>query len=142
MSSAPVILGTMLFAIAAMAADFDAAWKLDLARSKPSRDLASETMKIEAHRTVIDLVLRSGEKQHQEINRAYDGKEHPATGAGFNGEGVTEICTEVDPATRSVTQKINGKVASEFRLSLSQDGKVLTIVRKGQGAETLVLQRQ
>jgi len=39
-----------------MAEDFDGTWKLNLAKSKPSGDLASETMKIEqtgpnAHRT-------------------------------------------------------------------------------------------
>jgi hypothetical protein len=143
----PVIFGMMLFALTAIAADFDGVWKLDLAKSKPSLDLAGETMTIEktgpdSRRTIIDTVTKSEEKSHQVIYRIYDGKEHPATGAGFKAEGATEICEQVDASTRRITQKRDGKVTSELTSTVSSDGKVMTIVRKGLGAETLVLIRR
>jgi hypothetical protein len=147
MLAARTILGTLLLAVTVMAADFAGTWKLDLAKSKPRNDLASETMKIEqtgpnAFRTTIDNVLKSGQKGHQEIDRICDGKEHPATGTGFKQEGATEICEELDASTRKVTQKRDGKETSEFTSTVSSDGKVMTNVRKGAGAEMLVFERQ
>jgi len=141
-----IILGTLLLAVTAMASDFTGTWKLSLAKSKPSNDLAGETMKIEqtgphAYRTTIDSVLKSGQKEHQEINRICDGKEHPSTGVGFKQEGATEICEQMS-STRKVTQKRDGKVVSEFTSTVSSDGKVMTNVRKGGGDETLVFERQ
>jgi hypothetical protein len=141
-----IILGTILLAVPLMASDFTGTWKLNLAKSKPSTDLASETMKIEqtdpnAYRTTIDSVLKSRQKEHQEINRICDGKEHPSTGVGFKQEGATEICEQMS-STRKVTQKRDGKVVSEFTSTVSPDGKVMTNVRKGGGDETLVFERQ
>jgi hypothetical protein len=126
--------------------DFTGTWKLNFAKSKPSNDLVSETMKIEqtgpnAYRTTIDDALKSGQKGHQEINRICDGKEHPSTGVGFKQEGATEICEQMS-STRKVTQKRDGKVVSEFTSTVSPDGKVMTNVRKGGGDETLVFERQ
>jgi hypothetical protein len=128
------------------AVNFIGTWKVNLAKSKPNNDLVSETLKIEqtgpnAYRTTIDWVLRSGQKGHQEINRIYDGKEHPSTGVGFKQEGATEIC-ELMPSTRKLTQKRDGKVVSEVTSTVSPDGKVMTNVRKGGGDETLVFERQ
>jgi hypothetical protein len=147
MLAARTILGTLSLAVTVAAAGFTGTWKLDLAKSKPRNDLASETMKIEqtgpnAYRTTVDNVLKSGQKAHQEINRIYDGKEHPATGTGFKQEGATEICEQLDASTRKVTQKRDGKVTSEFTSTVSSDGKVMTNVRKGGGDETLVFERQ
>src|SRR5579859_5970693 len=85
-----------LSAVTVMASDFTGTWKLNLAKSKPSNDLATQTMKIEqtgpnSYRTTIDGFLNSGKKEHQEVNRICDGKEHPAKGVGFKQEGATEI---------------------------------------------------
>jgi hypothetical protein len=147
MRSIVIILGTILLAVPLMSSDFTGTWKLNLAKSKPSTDLASETMKIEqtcqnAYRTTIDSVLKSRQKEHQEINRICDGKEYPSTGAGFKQEGATEICELMSSSTRKVTQKRDGKVVSEFTSTVSPDGKVMTNVRKGGGDDTLVFERQ
>jgi hypothetical protein len=143
-SSALFVL--VLSTVTVMASDFTGTWKLNLAKSKPSNDLTSQTMKIEqtgpnAYRTTIDSVMNSGKKEHQEVNRICDGKEHATTGVGFKQEGATEICEQMG-SNRKVTQKRDGKVVSEFTSIVSTDGKVMTNVRKGGGDETLVFDRQ
>ena len=137
-----MILGTILLAVTG--ADFTGTWKLNLAKSKLRNDLASETMKIEqtgpnTYRTTVDIVLKSGQKEHQEINRICDGEEHPSTGVGFKQEGAAEICEQMS-SSRKVTQKRDGKAVSEFTSTVSGDGKVMTNVWKGD--ETRVFDRQ
>jgi hypothetical protein len=147
MRPAQMIIGTILLAMTGLAADFTGTWKVNLEKSKPGSDLASDTMKIEqtgpnTYRTTIDRVQKSGQKSHQEINRTYDGKEHPVTGVGFNPAGGTEICEMVNSSTHKVTQKRDGKIVSEFTSTVSADGKVMTSIRTGNGAEMLVFERQ
>ena len=147
MLAARIILGTLSVAVTVMAADFYGMWKLNLAKSKPGNGPASETMKIEhtgpnTYRTTIDTVLNSGQTRHVEINRVLDGKEHPVTGVGVNPEGATEICQQLDASTHKVTQKRDGKTVSEFTSTVSPDGKVMTNVRTGGGAGTLVFEKQ
>src|ERR1700678_2370238 len=101
---------------------FVGTWKLNVQKSTLLvNDLSrvSETMTISnsgpnSFRTTIDSVPKSGQTRHVEINRLYDGKEHPRTGVGFKQEGATEIDQRVDAATRRVTQKRDGKVVAEF----------------------------
>ena len=115
------------------AESFVGTWKLNVEKSKltgNNADLASETMTISktganSFRTTIDSVLKSGKTQHFEINRIYDGKEHPATGVGFR-EGLTEIDQRLDASTRKITQKRDGKLAGEFTSTVSPNGKTLT----------------
>jgi len=147
MRPALIIVAALSLAISVMAADFTGTWKLDLAKSKPRGDVASETMKIEetgpnTYRTTIDEVQNSGQKAHQEIIRICDGKEHPSMGIGFKQEGATEICELIGASTRRMTQKRDGKVVSELTSTVSADGKLMTNVRKGGGEETLVFERQ
>lgn len=145
--AAGMILGALSLAVTAVAADFTGTWKVNLAKSKPGDDLAGLTMKIEqtgpnAYRVIIDRVLKSGGTMHQEVARVYDGKEHPAIGTGFNQDGATEICEQIDSLTRKVTQKKNGTEISEFTSTLSPDDKMMSNVRKVGWDETLVLERQ
>lgn len=149
MLTARAILGTLSLAVTVMAADFTGTWKLNLAKSKPRNGnvLASQTMKIErtgsnTYRNTIDAVLNSGQARHTEINRIYDGKEHPITGVGVDSERVTEICQELGASTRKITQKRDGKAVSEITSTVSPDGKMMTNVRAGGGAETLVFEKQ
>jgi hypothetical protein len=126
--------------------DFTGTWQLNAAKSK-SDTTVSQTMKIEkagsdTYKTTIDVVLKSGEKRHQEINRTYDGKEHPSTGVGAPS-GAREICQQVNPSTRKVTQKRDGKLFSEFTSTISSDGKVMTNRRiTGNTEEILVFEKQ
>jgi hypothetical protein len=146
MRLARLLLGIACVSVTLVAADFAGTWKLNLTKSQGRSDLDSQIMKIEQtgpnmYRTTIDVVFRSGQKQHQEINRVYDGKEHPATGVGI-AKGGSEICQYLDPSTHKVTQKRDGKQISEFTSSISADGKVMTNHRTGNREETLVFERQ
>ena len=148
MLAARIILGTLSLAVTVMAADFVGTWKLNLTKSKPrnGNDVASETIRIEqtgpnAYRSTFDAVLNSGQKVHQEINRIYDGKEHPVTGTGSKPEGTSEICELVNASTRKITRKTAG-ATSELTTTVSPDGKVMTNVWKGALDETLVFERQ
>ena len=142
-------MALIIFAATAslIAADFSGTWKLNVEKSRPRFSLASDTTKIEeappySVRTTLDQILKSGEKRHQEISRICDGKEHPVTGVGFKQEAASEICERLDTSTIKITQKRDGKEVSEFTSHISPDGKVMTIVRKGGGDETLVFERQ
>jgi hypothetical protein len=122
------LFGLVSLTVMLSAADFTGTWVLNSAQST-STTIVSETMKIEqtgpnAYTTIIDAVLKSGEKRHQEINRMYDGKEHPSTGVGIPG-GASEICVMVNASTRKITQKRNGKLVSEFTTTVSPDGKTM-----------------
>jgi hypothetical protein len=117
-----------------------------MAKSKPGDDLASMTMKIEpngpnTYHTIIDRVMKSGEKSHTDLNRICNGKENPVTGAGVPA-GASEICEQVTPSSIKATQKRDGKTISEFTSTVSADGKALTNVRKGGRDETLVFEKQ
>jgi hypothetical protein len=135
-------------ASALLAADFTGTWNLNIAQSKLSQPVTSQTDKIEKiegqkYRTTIDSVSPSGEKRHQEIIRIFDGKEHPVEGTGFNTTGSpAELCEQVDTSTRKITQKRDGKITSVLKVTLSPDGKTMTTVRTGNRAETLVFDKQ
>ncbi len=121
--------------VAVVGADFTGTWKANIAESQVRSDLVSQTLTIDEpspnlQRVTVDVVLKSGQKQHQVIDRICDGKEHPASGVGIQ-EGLSEICQVIDPSTRTVTQKRDGKVISEFTVNVSPDGKVMTNRRTG-----------
>ena len=129
------VLGTLSLGVVLAAADFTGTWKLNVEKSQlPGNDLAdltSETMTISetgpnTYTTTIDIVTKSGGKRHLEINRVNDGKEHPATGVGFKQEGRTEISRQINPFTREITAKRDGKVIGEITSTVSPDGKVMT----------------
>jgi hypothetical protein len=113
-----------------MAADFTGTWILNLEKS-PGTDpnIAAETMKLEqtgpkAYRTTIDIVQKSGNKVHHEINRVYDGQERPVPEDGLSHG--TEICEITDAGVRKITMKVNGKVVEVITATISVDGKTMT----------------
>ena len=141
-----IILVALSVVSTAVAADFTGTWQLNIAKSKLAAPVTSETLKIEqtgpnTFRTTIDQSGPGGEKIHQEIIRIYDGKEHPVRGVGIPPGNRSEVC-EVNGAVRKVIQKLDGKEFAELTTTISGDGKVMTSVRTGQGAETRVLDKQ
>jgi hypothetical protein len=146
MRFAGMLIGITCLTATLVAADFTGTWKLNLAKSQGTNDLVSFIIKIEQtgpnmYRTTVDTVVKSGEKGHQEINRIYDGEEHPMTGEGIP-EGASEICQFVDASTRKITQKRGGKVVSELTATMSSDGKVTTLHRTGNREEHFILEKQ
>jgi hypothetical protein len=146
MRFAGMLLGITCLTATLVAADFTGTWKLNLAKSQGTNDLVSYILKIEQtgpnmYRTTVDSVVKSGAKQHQELNRIYDGKEHPMTGVGVP-EGASEICQFVDASTRKITQMRGGKVVSELTATTSSDGKVMTNHRTGNREEHFIFEKQ
>src|SRR5437868_5657900 len=111
MRSALAVFGMLSLTATLSAADIAGTWVFNPAKST-APNIISQTMKIEqtgpnTYKDTIDVVLKSGQKVHQEINRIYDGKEHPVTGVGITSGG-TEICEQIDASTRKFTQKRDG----------------------------------
>jgi hypothetical protein len=145
-----IVLATFSLGATLAAADFTGTWKLNVEKSKLPADLASETMTISqtgpnSYKSSIDMVTKSGERRHTELNRTCDGREHLLTGVGIRQEkGASEICQQIDPSTRKVTAKRGGKVIEEITSTLSPDGKVATVdIRRtlGNTEEILVFNR-
>ena len=146
MRVAGMLLGLSCLIAAASGANFAGTWKLNVAKSQGRPNVESQVMKIEQtgpnmYRVTIDVASKSGEKQHQEINRVCDGKEYAPTGVNIT-QGASEICEFLDASTHKVTQKRNGKFFSEFTSTISPDGKVMTNNRTGNREETLIFERQ
>jgi hypothetical protein len=141
------LLATILVSASLFAADFAGTWKLNLEKSKlEDSTVASETMTItptgpNAYRTSIDTVLKSGKKEHAEIDRTYDGQERPIQGVA-NPQGSTEKCELLDPSTRKVTRRKDGQLVFELISTVSADGTVLTNTRTtGKHKDVLVFER-
>ena len=139
----PVLLtiGTMA------AADFTGTWKFNPAKSQYHRDVSEAVLTIkqtgpDTYTSIEDFVTKSGQKQHQEIVRIFDGKEHPSPRSGA-AKGAVLICQLGPGATRKFVESDNGEVVYEVTSTLSDDGKVMTTVWKNSnGEDVLVLDRQ
>src|SRR5438105_2608496 len=76
MRIALALCGMLSLTVTLSAADFTGTWVLNPAKST-APNIVSQTMKIEqtganTTKDIIDVVLKSGQKVHQEINRIYD----------------------------------------------------------------------
>jgi hypothetical protein len=132
----------------AMAADFTGTWKLNLEKSPGTNpNIASETMKLEqtgpnAYRTTIDIVQKSGNKTHHEINRVYDGQEHQVSMDGSPLKG-TEICEITEAGVRKITMKENRKVVEVIMGTISADGNTMThTVSTDKGQNVAIFDKQ
>lgn len=131
----------------AVAADFTGTWKLNLEKSPGTNEnIASETMKLEqtgtnAYRTTIDIMQKSGNKTHYEINRVYDGQERAVPEDGL--PHGTEICEITEAGVRKITMKVNGKVVEVITATISADGKTMThTVTTDKGQHVAIYEKQ
>jgi hypothetical protein len=78
----------------------------------------------------IDGMRANGEKWHEQFTRTYDGVEHAIHSDGKEHPGVpkeaTETCTQVDPLTRHVVGKNNGKVTYKIDAKMAPYQKTMT----------------
>jgi hypothetical protein len=70
----------------------------------------------------IDKVGADGKESHEQFTRTYDGEEH----ADKKHPEATETCTQVDPLTRHIVGKDNGKVAYVTDAKMAPDRKTMT----------------
>jgi hypothetical protein len=118
---------TSLF-IFASAADYSGTWVANIEKSQlGTPPPKSYVMKVEktgptAFLVTIDEVHADGKESHEQFTRTYDGKEH----ADKEHPEATETCTQVDPLTRRIVGKNNGKVAYLTDAKMTPDRKTMT----------------
>jgi hypothetical protein len=76
-------------------------------------------------RVVYDMVGLRGGVTHWEWNGKLDGKDYPLQGIE---EDVTDAYSRVDDHTYRVVLKVDGKPATTSTISISADGKTMTVV--------------
>jgi len=126
---------TSLFLFAS-AADYSGTWVANIEKSQlGTPPPKSYVMKFEktgpnAFLVTIDVVRADGEERHQQFTRTYDGEEHAIYADGKEHPGVpkeaTQTCTQVDPLTRHIVGKNNGKVVYEIDAKMAPDQKTMT----------------
>lgn len=135
------VLGVLLLVSADMARAADpmsGRWEINLAKSKydpgpPPRsavrvhELEGDTIKV-----TLDIISASGRVRHAEFSRKLDGKEYPDSD---DPHADTISWRRVDARTLEFEQKTRGKTTETGRLQVSEDGKELTLIWKGQNEE-------
>jgi hypothetical protein len=110
---------------------FYGTWNANLKKSTGDiGKIESYKVKIEeigpnTYRTTLDVVEKSGEKIHEEVDRIYDGKERHVPVNGKPSEG-TQVCELNSGGGRKITYKYQGKIIRVLSSSVSKDGKTLT----------------
>ena len=128
-------------------------WKQNMAKSKyiqgPAAPKSSDT-RIEAvpgggAKFTVDGVDAAGKATHNEIVTMFDGKEADYKGAAAP---TTRAYSRIDDRTVQYVTRVNGRVTTTTRMTISADGKTRTNVQTGTGADgkpvnsTAVYERQ
>lgn len=114
-------------------------WKINLEKStyspgpKPSVALI---LKIEPSAGGINITADGtnpqGQPTHVEIVGTFDGKDNPVKGLATN---LTNAVKRIDDRTLEVVGKINDKPEVTSKVTVSADGKAMTITQTGQNAK-------
>ncbi len=107
-------------------------WKVNVAKSTyPGGPPAFKSMICtieplkERVRVTFEIIGTRGGVTHIEWTGQFDGREYPV--AGIDGFVVTHAYRRVDDRTYDVVQRTEGAGTSTARMTLSDDGKTLTI---------------
>jgi len=127
---------------------FIGTWVLDAAKSTfgSGQRLASQIRTYEAfgdgQKSTIESVDAAGSRAKYGYAARFDGRYYPMTGTGIpNGADAITIA-RVDANTIAATLQKAGQEVMEAKLSVSGDGKILTIERTGTTNAVLVFNRQ
>ena len=112
-------------------------WKLNAAKSQTgSGAVRAQTLKFEATPDGIKLTSdgtdAQGKSMHSGYTSKFDGKDVPWAG---NPMADTACPKKVDDNTYENTWKKGGKVTVTAKVSVSQDGKSMTITQDGTGPQ-------
>jgi hypothetical protein len=94
---------------------------------------------------VGDVVDATGKTTHTEIVTMFDGKEAARTGTA---QPTTRAYSRIDDRAYQYVERVNGKVTTTGRSTISADGKTRTVVTTGTNAAgmpvntTTVFERQ
>jgi hypothetical protein len=112
-------------------------WSLNTAKSQysPGPGPKSQTLKFEMSQDAITLhsdgVNTGGKSSHGSYTSRFDGKDVPSTG---NPDADTASPRRIDASTYENAWKKDGKVTANSKAVVSNDGKTLTVTRKGRNA--------
>jgi hypothetical protein len=118
----------LLLLFASSVTDYTGTWVANIENSQlGTPPPKSYVLKVEktgpvAFLVTVDRVLADGKEEHEQFTRTYDGKEH----AEKEHPEATETCTQVDPLTRHIVGKKNGKVTYEINSTMAPDRKTMT----------------
>jgi hypothetical protein len=108
-------------------------WHIDLGKSdfQPESTMLRRTLKIEAKSAGISVsqetVAQDGHSSYVEYTAAYDSKDVPISGSVLD----TVALKHLNGNTVERTGKIRGQAVETATMSVSADGRTLTIVTKG-----------
>jgi hypothetical protein len=110
------------------AADYSGTWVANIEKSQlgtpPPKSVVMKAEKTGpvSFLVTFNMVRADGKEEHEQFTRIYDGKEHSDPDAPKE----TEICTQVDPLTRHIVGKNDGKVVYEDNAKMAPDRKTMT----------------
>ena len=111
------------------AADYSGTWVANIEKSQlGTPPPTSYVMKVEntgpnAFLVTFEMLRADAKDRRQRFTRTYDGKEHADS---KEHPEATETCTQVDPMTRHIVGKTNGKVAYVIDAKMAPDQKTMT----------------
>jgi hypothetical protein len=132
-----VCVATLLGGTAAFAGDnWVGAWKLNDAKSQGSGGVRATTLTFESTPDGIKLMSEGTDAQGKPMKGSYtskfDGKDVPWAG---NPMADTAAPKRIDENTYENVWKKSGKVTVTAKVSVSKDGKVLTVTQDGTDAK-------
>jgi hypothetical protein len=144
MRKAIYLIGLFSLASAVFAADpkqsidpFNGTWELNLAKSKfsPGPPPKSTTWTFENSGDTSNVTVKGvdaeGKPTLAEATTKHDGKEYPITG---NPDADSASVKRINAFNSEASLKKDGKSVSTLRNTVSKNGKVLTMTRKGKDA--------
>src|ERR1700689_4771167 len=109
----------LLLLFASSVTDYSGTWVANIEKSQlGTPPPKSHVMKVERTGPVtflgtIDEVFADGKERHEQLTRIYEGEEHAISADGKDHPGIpkgaTQACIQVDPLTRHIINKNNGK---------------------------------
>jgi hypothetical protein len=122
-------VGVTVCAFASVADPFIGTWEMDPARSgasSPKSEIYAVTPDgSNAVRLTKDYVGGKGVSHHATGTCKFDGKDYPVTGHSL--PGATRAVKRINAHTWEVTLKSEGKIVTETREIVSDDGSTLTV---------------
>lgn len=116
-------------------------WKFNPAKSlynpgpPPFRNA---TLKIEPWqgdvRIALDMIRPRGGVTHLEWTGRFDGRDYPLQ--GVDDYVITNAYRRIDDRTYAIVQKVEGQGATTASMTLSPDGRTITIVTSGESAQS------
>ncbi len=130
--AAACLLGTAAFA----GENWVGTWKVNAAKSQTSSGIRVETLKYEATPAGITLTSEGTDAQGKPMKGGYtskfDGKDVPWAG---NPMADTASPKRIDDNNYENVWKMGGKVTVSAKVSVSADGKTLTVTQDGTDAK-------